>query len=246
MSRQFNDSASNYLNTGTPTHDNSTPLTMACWFNSDDSGVDGAFMNVCDRSGYTGFALGPAADNTISASTITGSGDTGIGVSAGTLSANTWHHACGVFGSGTEDRTSYLDGVPGVKNTENQSVGVDIDDFVVGAFAILGSIFVPMDGEIAEAAIWNAALTTEEVESLAAGYSPLFIRPQNLKAYWPLIGGLNNMVGDDELIVNGSVPAAAHVSIITPAPVMYGAPPAPVGGVVVPIFWHHLNKNIGR
>ena len=45
-----------------------------------------------------------------------------------------------------------------------------------------------MSGHIAEAAIWNVALTAAEVTVLAKGVSPLFIRRQNLVAYWPLYG----------------------------------------------------------
>ncbi len=43
------------------------------------------------------------------------------------------------------------------------------------------------DGRIAEVAIWDVILTADEAAILSKGYSPLFVRPQNLVAYWPLI-----------------------------------------------------------
>ena len=45
-----------------------------------------------------------------------------------------------------------------------------------------------MNGRLAEIAIWNAALTDDEVLSLSKGVSPLRVDPQNLVAYWPLYG----------------------------------------------------------
>lgn len=49
--------------------------------------------------------------------------------------------------------------------------------------SLRGSYF---DGIIADAGLWNVALSDEEVRLLACGASPLLIRPQNLVAFWPL------------------------------------------------------------
>jgi hypothetical protein len=43
-----------------------------------------------------------------------------------------------------------------------------------------------MEGRIAEAAIWNVALSADDAASLAAGASPLTIRRDALVGYWPL------------------------------------------------------------
>jgi hypothetical protein len=44
-----------------------------------------------------------------------------------------------------------------------------------------------MDGRIAEAAVWDAELNAAEIAILAKSFSPLFVRPQSLVMYWPLI-----------------------------------------------------------
>jgi len=74
-------------------------------------------------------------------------------------------------------------------------------------------------GRIAEAAIWNVALSDAEVASLAKGYSPLFIQPTALVAYWPLIGHATteiDSVGGFGLTVTGAT-KAAHPRIIYPS-----------------------------
>ena len=41
-------------------------------------------------------------------------------------------------------------------------------------------------GYFADFAIWNAALTNEEIWRVMKGESPLRVRPGNLRGYWPL------------------------------------------------------------
>ena len=78
-----------------------------------------------------------------------------------------------------------------------------------------------MSGSIAEPAVWNVVLTDAEVAILGAGFSPLFVRPQNLVFYPDLIRGLNDKVGGLTLTANGTV-VSAHPPIIYPANVKVG------------------------
>ena len=41
-------------------------------------------------------------------------------------------------------------------------------------------------GYFADFALWNAALTNEEIWRVIKGESPLRVRPGNLRGYWPL------------------------------------------------------------
>lgn len=52
------------------------------------------------------------------------------------------------------------------------------------------SPLVEYDGLIAEIGIWDLTtdLTTFEEQSLSDGFTPLTIRPEDVKSYWPLIG----------------------------------------------------------
>lgn len=75
------------------------------------------------------------------------------------------------------------------------------------------------DGRVAEAAIWNVALTASEVAALAKGVSPLQIRPASLQAYWPLIGRQSpepDWVGGFNLTLTNAPANAAHVPVMPP------------------------------
>jgi len=71
---------------------------------------------------------------------------------------------------------------------------------------------------LAEAGLWDAALTDAEVAILGVGYSPLFVRPQSLVAYWPLVRDAKDRVGGYDLTAGGGPVVAAHPRIIYPSP----------------------------
>jgi len=74
-------------------------------------------------------------------------------------------------------------------------------------------------GDLAEAAIWNIDLTQSDWTALAAGISPLLVRPDALVAYWPLLGAgatePDPWRAQDLTLVNAPA-AAPHCRIITP------------------------------
>ncbi len=43
-----------------------------------------------------------------------------------------------------------------------------------------------MDGKLKDVAIWNAALNYEEISRLYTGFCPYYVRPGNIRGYWPL------------------------------------------------------------
>jgi hypothetical protein len=51
------------------------------------------------------------------------------------------------------------------------------------------------EGDIAELAVWNVALSADEMASLSKGFRADRIRPQSLKFYAPLVRQLNDRVG---------------------------------------------------
>jgi hypothetical protein len=107
----------------------------------------------------------------------------------------------------------------------------------------------PLDGRIGEAAIWNVALNQAECEALAAGFSPLFIRPASLVNYWDMVLNADPLVdrmGNDNLTAtNTPTQAGNHPPIIMPrAPILgitAGAAPA---GDVRPPHYHHRHHNL--
>jgi hypothetical protein len=100
------------------------------------------------------------------------------------------------------------------------------------------------DGLVAEAAIWNVALTAADVAMLNKGYSPMMVRPSALLAYWPLMGRYPtelDLFGGFPLTLTNSPAQAAHPRIIYPArPQLYvPAAAAPPAGGLAPKAFHH-------
>lgn len=165
------------------------PCTLACWFNLDNATANHTLLSV-SASGATNarFALlaaGGAAGDPIRAAAQ--AGGTVAQANAGTFLASTWHHGCAVF-STNSNRIVYFDGTTSGNNTtavtpssaafNRTDVGTQWVDQARGNYA---------DGKIAEAAIWNVALTSAEIISLSLGLKPSLVRPQSLVFYSPLI-----------------------------------------------------------
>jgi hypothetical protein len=216
MSRSFNSLSSEYLEIdSTPVV--AAPLTMACWGYITDTTANRCCMFVGDKDSGSDywrldFEGGAAGDPIAFISRGTG-GNVNAETSTG-FSSGQWHHACGIELSDSS-RAVYIDG--GSKGTESTTVTPENSDRVsIGRSgdSTPGAYF---DGRIAEAALWNAALTDAEVASLAAGYSPLFIRPQSLVAYWPLIRDEDqDRIGGYDLTPFNTPSIASHSPIIYP------------------------------
>ena len=76
-----------------------------------------------------------------------------------------------------------------------------------------------MNGRIAEVAIWSVALTAGEHTALAAGVSPLLIRPASLLGYWPIWGTSSpeiERMAANAGTVTGTAPVSAHPRIAYP------------------------------
>lgn len=228
MARAFTNDSSQYLEaSSTPV--TAVPLTMACWFYStEDANKD--LMCIGSSSDQSNFILRALDNEYVYASTYDG-GTYGAARSASKYGHNAWHHACGVW-TDVDARAVFLDGAN--KGTESTSVTpVDQDRIGIGCYIWGGSTGHYFDGYIAEAAIWNAALTDSEVAILAAGFSPLLVRPASLVFYAPLIRDEDrDIVGGLSLSPQNTPSVTAHPPVLGRAlqqivvPVAGGAPPA--------------------
>jgi hypothetical protein len=106
--------------------------------------------------------------------------------------ADTWHSWASTF-DGTNARSylnGALDGTSGATSASfNASVWVDVLAGMTSAGA-LDSSSQFIGGQVAEVAVWNTALTAEEITSLSKGYRAKLIRRPNLLFYAPLIRDL--------------------------------------------------------
>ena len=240
MSRLFQAAGTEYLMTETPVL-SVAPITMACWFKTYDITTGYCLMAIVDKSEdsvhFRLCARGDVAGDPIRA-LAAGSGTSSVAITSSGYSANTWHHACGVFVSPTV-RYAYLDG--GSKGTSSTAsiVPANLDRTSIGAL-MRATPALYLEGQIAEAAIWQGELTDAEAAILAKGFSPLFIRPQNLVAYWPLIRDTDeDKVGGFDMTAYNDPSVLPHPRIIYPSPVHSVFKSSAVAGLSIPIAMHH-------
>lgn len=220
MARAFDDASNQYLN-NTSAVVTDTPLTMSCWFNVDDTAVNHVLMGCGDTDNNSIFWLyaRDTPDVDIGAVTRSELAATWVATSTSTWGTGAWHHAAGVWGSGNSDRNAFIDG--GNKGSDTNVANISgIDNTTIAARHYNSTVSLYASGYIAEAAIWNVDLTDAEIAILGLGYSPLFVRPAFLAAYWPLIGRNSpeiDRVGGYNMTLNASPTTAAHPRVIYPA-----------------------------
>lgn len=186
MSRLFDNAASQKLLYTSPVL-TAAPMTMSCWFYTDETTNQtllalGNSTNTTDAFRLMLRAPADPSQGVMAATNAPASG--GEVTTTTTYSTNTWHHGAAVFAS-SSSRSAYLDG--GGKATDTASGTPTVDQTSIGVWDRLVPVGY-MSGRIAEVAVWNVALSDEEIVSLAKGFSPVLIRPSALVAYWPLFG----------------------------------------------------------
>lgn len=223
MARAFNGTTDRLDNAAAPV--TAVPLTLACWFNPTAVTQSDVLIAITDGSSNNTFRLeagGAVAGDPVRAITRAAASQANADTST-SISAGSWQHGCAVF-SAINARAAYLNGGgKGTNVTSRTPTGINAT-----SLGMEGASFEPYTGLIAEAAVWDAALTDAEVAILALGVSPLLVRPASLVAYWPLIGRNspeNDRVGTFPLTVTGAT-VADHCRIIRPRGVRYFAVPA--------------------
>lgn len=215
MSKVF-DGSTQWLNNNVAPF-TAAPFTMACWFNPDTVATEMALMFVGDkdatnnyqnlafRGDVAGDPIAAGSRNTAYVFAQSSAGAAGVG--------GVWYHACGVWASATS-RVAYFNGANSGSETTSSSPDAN-DTYAIGR----DNDSTParfFDGKIAECAVWDVALTAAEVAILGLGYSPLFVRPQNLIRYSPLIRVSTDLV-NVTLTENGSPTIDTHPRIIYPS-----------------------------
>ena len=233
MARLFDDASSEYLDYSGAIL-SSVPMTFAAWVKSDTASL-GQWIIAISAANWPGsgsyFVLYLSDTDYLSAASYKAYAEA---ITTTQWSTGTWHHAAGVFAT-TSSRSVYLDG--GGKGTNaTSSTPSSLDATTIGAGywdqAVNSS---PFSGSIAEAAIWNVALTDAEVAILATGVSPRSVRPESLVFYVPLVRD------DDEDLVGGLSLTPINTPSISAHPrVFYLATPqigktAAAGGVIAEI-----------
>jgi hypothetical protein len=187
VARDFDGSADYFYATASPL--TAYGGTMACWFYADDLAfgtADKYLMSLADTSvatSYVGLLLRDA-DSRIACGVV----NSGWRVWSGPVaSTGVWSHAAATF-TGPSDISAYLNAdSTGSVIFASTPTWPTLGSVSVGALRRT-SVIAYFDGRVAEPAIWNVVLTQDELGMLAAGFSPLMVRPQNLVFYAPLFG----------------------------------------------------------
>jgi len=199
---------------------------MACWFNADALSEEGHLISINDWSAVQlwGIGMGHAGDNSSLAAGAFGGSSWSVATDPTTLSAGRWYHGAGVFESDDTNRSVFLDGTE-TTNSATQTPS-NVDNLMIGSQAYNSQPRQQFDGKIAEVGIWNVKLTPAEIAALAAGYSPLFVRPQNLVIYVPLINDNGAELINRTSWTTATGSAFAHPRIIYPSSQILQFPPA--------------------
>jgi hypothetical protein len=183
---------------------------MACWFYSTSSTTNQVLIDI-DRSEAYGRYILNVNGSTAGKPVVANSGNNTVIPFASTTtgySANTWTHAAGVF-IGTSSRTAYINGGSPGTDTTTHSFRNPPTQILLGCLNY-GTPIILFEGWMAEVAIWNAALTAEEVASLAKGFTPDQVRPQSLQFYAPLVNTLQDLRGARTITNNNGATVATH------------------------------------
>jgi hypothetical protein len=158
----------------------SEPLTMVCWFMSrdvtnvqtlmclGDEGTNGLWRLFLHAT-QPGDPIGAQKQNT--AGSTTGIASTSTGYVAGS-----WYHAAAVF-SAANARAAYING--GSKGTNSTNVATPTPDEFLLFRSTMSAFREPLNGAIAEARVYNRALTDAEIYQL---YDPA----TRWELYYPL------------------------------------------------------------
>jgi len=188
-----------------------SPVSMGCWFYAvNASSDDYAMLQLSDQSTATNFfrlgfagARGSSDFREIMAF-VGGSADADAALTPATV-LNEWHHALAVFPD-VNSRSAYLDGVQAeTVSTVTHPTGIDAMDIGYEGDSTPGD---PWDGRLCDVAVWDVALTPNDAAMLAAGYSPLLVKPNNLIFFAPLIlhsGDERDFVGGKTLVDTNTV-----------------------------------------
>jgi hypothetical protein len=228
----------------------SYPITLAIWAYLTTVDLTQNLFSLGVTGGNESFHLRANSINTISARVVDSAGTGTAAASAGDVAANTWFHAAGVFVSDTS-RSVYLNGSDVDTSTGSRTV-VPSNFNRIGVAIGFDSAGVTAAGRghFAEAAVWAVALTADEINQLAAGYSPLLVRPQSLRFYAPLFGrggasaNEQDWAGGLTLTQNSSPTVVDHPRIIYPSSRQIRVPSA-VAAAFKPAWARRSSQIIG-
>ncbi len=219
MARQFAVASTQYLSNETSLNPG-FPVSMACWFYCDTLTVDAyqwliALLGNSDNDYVAMYVFSNAG--TIQTDSYDGTANQPL-ANIGGVTAGAWFHAAAVYSSGTS-AAIYLNASKATGTSAGASAPLSSRAEIARGGPVYGAGANQFDGRIAEAGVWNVALTDDDVASLAKGFSPMLVRPEGLQNYWDLMGKNSPEIdrfGAADMTLNNAPTAGDHPPIITP------------------------------
>jgi hypothetical protein len=160
------------------------PFTLAGWFRVPNVNKLLTLMGVGFSTSGSYHRLVHLGNTTKMAGAVSNTGSSSVASSTIAMTPGQWHHVVGVF-EAANSRRVYLDG--GNVGSHTGSRPFDgANQFVLGNLSSTDTV------DVAEAGIWNVALSADEIGMLSEGMSPLCLpRVGNLLTYQSCVRGLN-------------------------------------------------------
>ena len=247
MARRFDGTTGDYILLGInsigPLLDGAGAVTVAARYNQDNAAEASEYLYYV--ASLTGWAVMALYVNSSNKAVIGGRARYNTTwrekASTGSPSAGSWNTLVGVLDYANDNIYIYLNGTResslsvtfgGTSYTHDTSTR---DDDCLG-IADSNGLTAPVDGNMAEVAIWAGDIGLPNMAAFNAGVCPLLIFPSTLICYWPLTGRTSpeiELISRKTGAVTGAA-AVAHPPVIYPQGLIIPemtAYSAPAGGV---------------
>lgn len=161
------------------------PLTIAGWCKSDSDSAAQAVASLADKDSDVNYRILGLFGSVVGDPVIAGERDSGNNKWSETTAGyaiNTWQQVLAEFGSATSRKSTISGGNEGTESTSVTPANLDKTAIGVICRSTLAWFF---SGKLAEIAMWDTTLTSQQKTDLADGDRPSTISG-NLLAYWPL------------------------------------------------------------
>lgn len=212
MALDFNGTSDELTCTSSVLGNTMMPMTMAGWCKLDSTTGEHAIVGVGNSSSSAPIAFLHVKNNkprlfardnvnqTTEALGVTNVGTTAVA-----------HLAATLVSGGSE---VFLNGVSDDTGPAGATGATTLDRTTIGVLHVGGSEANYFNGQLAEIGVWNVQLTAAEIAALAAGFSPMMIRPSALVLYAPLVRDILDRKGN-AFTASGTT-VVAHPRIIYP------------------------------
>jgi hypothetical protein len=182
----------------------SLPFSMGCFFNDASVASTAVIMSLgVDSARYQ---IQTDGANHIYARVLDGVSNP-LSVS-GLYTGGVWFSAVAVFAS-TTSRLIYLSDTVGTLDTTSASVS-PTSELDIGSRKSSGVFGAGFTGKLANATVWDAALTAAEALEFFKAKPGCRIRPQNIRFYAPLVRTVQDLVEGTVLTTTGPTPSNTH------------------------------------